>query len=162
MKFKWMVSLAMLAISFGAPLAMAQQPDAGRMAAEVCASCHGQNGNSISSAFPRIAGQRAEYVEAQLKAFRDKTRSDPMAQAFMWGMSSQLDDNLIGKLAAYYAAQTPVRGKAGDVNLVQAGKVIFEKGIPTETFSLAAPATARMPKAWLVSPDSRASMPSIW
>lgn len=114
----------------GFPAANAQQPDAARMARQVCASCHGPAGQSISSAFPRLSGQQPQYVEAQLKAFRDRKRGDPMAQAYMWGMASQLDDATIRSLATYYARQKPMRGPAADAALAQNGKGIFENGIP--------------------------------
>ncbi len=43
-----------------------------------CAACHGPTGTGIPAQFPRIGGQYAEYVEKQLKAFRDGTReNDP-------------------------------------------------------------------------------------
>ena len=35
-----------------------------------CAGCHGPSGGGIPAQFPRIGGQFAEYIEAQLKAFR--------------------------------------------------------------------------------------------
>lgn len=35
-----------------------------------CAGCHGPTGSGIPVQYPRIAGQHAEYIEAQLKAFR--------------------------------------------------------------------------------------------
>jgi cytochrome c553 len=54
-----------------------------------------------------------------------------MAQAFMWGMASQLTDNLIADLAKYYAAQKPVKGKVSDPKLVAAGEEIYTKGIPS-------------------------------
>jgi cytochrome c553 len=108
----------------------AQQKDAGRIAAEICASCHGPGGLSVSPAFPRLAGQNPEYLTAQLKAFRDRTRADPMAQAFMWGMASQLSDDAIAGLAAYYAAQKPVNVTTRDVKLLREGQSIFTEGIP--------------------------------
>jgi cytochrome c553 len=121
--------LPLLAMSCIAASATAQQPDARKIAAQVCSSCHGPRGESISSAFPRLAGQRAEYLEGQLKAFRDRTRADPMAQAYMWGMSAQLDDDTIKNLAAYYSAQKPYRGKASDAKAALQGKAIYESGI---------------------------------
>lgn len=36
-----------------------------------CAGCHGPNGAGIPAQYPRIAGQFAEYIEAQLKSFRE-------------------------------------------------------------------------------------------
>ncbi|HYL91079.1 MAG TPA: c-type cytochrome [Burkholderiales bacterium] len=111
------------------PCAMAQDADGRKLATQICSSCHGPRGESVSSAFPRLAAQQAQYLDAQLKAFRDHSRADPMAQAYMWGMASQLDDAAISSLAAYYSAQKPVHGKGGDAKLVQQGKAIYEKGI---------------------------------
>jgi cytochrome c553 len=107
---------------------MAQAVEGRKLATEVCASCHGPRGESVSSAFPRLAGQQAQYLEVQLKAFRDRTRGDPMAQAYMWGMASQLDDASIASLAAYYSSQKPVRGRTADAKLAQQGKDIYETG----------------------------------
>lgn len=42
-----------------------------------CASCHGANGLGMPEAgFPALSGQHADYVEAQLKAFRAAGRAD--------------------------------------------------------------------------------------
>jgi cytochrome c553 len=76
-----------------------------RLAEQVCAACHGHEGNSISPLFPRLAGQLPQYIEAQLKSFRDRTRADPPAITYMWGMASQLDDETIKELASYYASR---------------------------------------------------------
>jgi cytochrome c553 len=111
------------------PVAAQQKPGAAT-ASQVCASCHGPQGNSISPAFPKLAGQQKEYLEAQLKAFRDHTRADPMAQGFMWGMASQLSDQSIADLAAYFSSQKPTIGKPPDAKLAQAGRDIFTRGIP--------------------------------
>jgi cytochrome c553 len=42
-----------------------------RLASTVCAACHGPTGVSVSDTVPNLAGQRARYVEAQLKFFKD-------------------------------------------------------------------------------------------
>jgi cytochrome c553 len=41
-----------------------------------CAACHGPAGAGIPAQYPRIGGQFAEYIEAQLKAFRDDARAN--------------------------------------------------------------------------------------
>ncbi len=41
-----------------------------------CAACHGPAGAGIPAQYPRIGGQYAEYLEAQLKSFRDDTRAN--------------------------------------------------------------------------------------
>ena len=108
----------------------AEDQEIKRYTSQVCAACHGPKGNSISPAFPRLAGQQAAYIEAQLTGFHDRTRGDPAAQAYMWGMASQLDARDIKQLAAYYAAQRPVPGAPGDKTLMAQGKTIYEQGMP--------------------------------
>lgn len=130
MKLKVIVPLSLLALACTAPPLRAQDGDAAKLAAQVCANCHGPRGDSISPGFPKIGGQRADYLEGQLKAFRDRTRADPMAQAYMWGMTSQLRDDMIKKLAAFYAQQKPSLGKPSDPGLMKAGRSIYEAGIP--------------------------------
>ena len=122
------VLIALLAVS---PSLGAQSTAGARLATQVCAACHGPRGESISPAFPKLAGQQADYIQAQLKAFRDRSRGDPMAQAFMWGMASQLTDGQITELAAYYAGQKPPTGKPGDSKVTASGRDIYAKGIPS-------------------------------
>jgi cytochrome c553 len=95
----------------------------------VCSTCHGARGLSISPTFPNLAGQQTVYLETQLKAFRDHSRADPHAQAFMWGMAAQLTDSTIIEVAAYFASQPPASGKPADLAEVAAGKKIFNDGI---------------------------------
>ena len=112
--------------------AAAAQPDAKALASGVCSACHGPEGRSVSSVFPRLAGQQSAYIMLQIDAFRGHLRSDPNAQAYMWGMSSQLGDDTIKALADYYAAQKPVLGQVGDSKLVAAGAEIYGNGIPAQ------------------------------
>jgi cytochrome c553 len=99
----------------------------------VCESCHGTGGRSISPTFPRLAGQQKDYIIAQLQAFRDRTRADPHAQTYMWGMAARLSDPTIDAIAAYYSSQTPVAGSPSDSPQTAAGKKIFTEGMPSES-----------------------------
>jgi cytochrome c553 len=131
MKCDLRTPLVLVALLAAAPSLGAQETAGAKLATQVCAACHGPKGDSISPAFPRLAGQQADYIEAQLKAFRDRSRGDPMAQAFMWGMASQLSDSLITELGAYYSAQKLPKSKPGDPKLVPTGRDIYTKGIPS-------------------------------
>jgi cytochrome c553 len=96
-----------------------------------CSKCHGFNGISISPLFPILAAQQPMYIEAQLRLFRLRGRSDPHAQAFMWGIAQRLDDEQIEALAKYFSSQPPAPGKpASDLALVAKGKAIYENGVP--------------------------------
>jgi cytochrome c553 len=97
---------------------------------ETCGTCHGINGRSVSPTFPNLAAQTAPYIEAQLHAFKDQTRADPDAQAYMWGMASQLDDASIGGLAGYFSRQSAAPGSGGNTALIAQGKQIFAEGVP--------------------------------
>ena len=103
-----------------------------KIAITVCGTCHGPAGNSTQPKFPRLAGQKASYLVAQLKAFRAQTRGDPDAIGYMWGMASELDDATIEALGAYYAAQKPEPSSSGGSSLMGAGKQIYESGISSE------------------------------
>lgn len=98
----------------------------------VCSSCHGPGGHSTSSTFPRLAGQQKDYIERQLKAFRDHTRADPHALTYMWGMAARLTNPQIAGIAAYYAAQPPVAGEPDNSPDAAAGHKIFTQGIAAQ------------------------------
>ena len=68
--------------------------------ASVCAACHGAEGVSVSDTIPNLAGQRAAYVETQLKALKDGTRKNPIMNA----MAGQLTADEIANVAAYFAS----------------------------------------------------------
>jgi cytochrome c553 len=120
---------ALLAAGTGAALAQ-QNPTA--LAKGVCSACHGPEGHSVSPVFPNLAGQQPAYIILQLEAFRGHVRGDPNAQAYMWGMASQLNDETMKALADYYSAQKPAQVKAGDPALMAEGEKIYTHGIPTQ------------------------------
>ncbi len=99
------------------------------VAVTVCATCHGPQGRSSTPKFPVLAGQHASYLVAQMKAFKAQTRGDPDALGYMWGMAAPLDDEMIGALADYYSAQTPVRNSSGDAAAIARGAGIFANGV---------------------------------
>jgi cytochrome c553 len=119
----------------GSPV-KAQQPTAIAQQAEdtaigVCGTCHGPDGNSTNPMFPRLAGQHAGYLVRQLKSFKEQTRGDPYAIAYMWGMAGGLSDDTIDALAQYYARQMTGPGKRHDAATLARGRDIFEHGVPS-------------------------------
>ena len=67
-----------------------------------CAGCHGPAGAGIPKQYPRIAGQFAQYIEAQLKAFRSGARAnDP--NGMMRGVAGRMTDSEIKAVAEYTA-----------------------------------------------------------
>jgi len=65
-----------------------------------CAGCHGPTGAGIPAQYPRLAGQHAEYIEAQLVAFRGNFRRN---NPTMTGVAAKLNDREVKALADYVA-----------------------------------------------------------
>lgn len=88
-------------VSCLAPLAQGADADAGqKLAQTTCVACHGMNGIGITDQYPDLAGQKAAYLEAQLKAFRDGSRNN----VIMAPMAKPLSDTDISNVSAYYAS----------------------------------------------------------
>jgi cytochrome c553 len=102
------------------------------LAQQVCANCHGADGNSVSPNFPNLAGQTEQYVVEQLTSFRKHSRFDPAGFEYMWGLSRHLTDEQIKDLAAYYASQKIAAPAypTGKPELRAAGKSVFTGGVP--------------------------------
>ena len=116
-----------------APFAQAADIEAGKArAATVCAACHGANGQSVSDTIPNLAAQRAGYIEAQLKAFKDGTRKAASATsptAIMTAIAAQLSADDIANVAAYFAAQPGATGaKSALLPNVAKSNVTFPEG----------------------------------
>jgi cytochrome c553 len=95
-----------------------------------CASCHGLDGSSPETIYPRLSGQQRDYLMIQLKAFRDRTRGGAAASAYMWTQTSQVSDDMIVKLAEYFSRQPPAHAQITDPSALQDGQAIFERGSP--------------------------------
>ena len=78
-----------------------------KKAAEVCAACHGPDGNSTSPDFPRIAGQYADYLAKALRDYKTGARKDPI----MAGFAAPLTPQEIENLSAYFAKQRGLQHK---------------------------------------------------
>jgi cytochrome c553 len=77
-------------------------PERGRAKVlEVCSSCHGENGVSISPDFPHLAGQSGAAIYKQLHDYRTGSRTHEL----MTDLAKALEEPVIADVAAYYAAQ---------------------------------------------------------
>lgn len=77
--------------------------DAGKEKSQVCASCHGEDGNTPTTPqYPKLAGQYANYLEYSLNQYRSGERQN----AIMAGFASQLSKQDIRDLAAYYSSMS--------------------------------------------------------
>ena len=92
--------------------AWSQDIEAGRRKAQVCAACHGADGNSIASNIPNLAGQTWRYIYVQLKDFKEGRRKNDV----MTPMAQPLEREDMINIANFFAAQSarPSAFKADD------------------------------------------------
>lgn len=102
-----------------------------QIASQVCASCHGADGNSGSPANPKLSGQHADYLYKQLQNFKVKegAKEAERANAVMAGFAAMLPDEDMRNVAAYFASQTLKPAAAKNKDIVEAGQKIFRSGI---------------------------------
>ncbi len=94
--------VAFITFVMGSPVAVAANAAAGKEKVKaVCAACHGQDGNSASAEFPKLAGQHEDYIVKSLKAYRSGERNAPV----MMPMAKALTEEDIENVAAYFASQ---------------------------------------------------------
>ena len=92
----------LLMLVLGSGIAQAGDPVRGKEQSATCIACHGESGNSPVTTFPKIAGQHEDYLLQSLKAYRDKSRTNPIMAAIIVPLSeTDMED-----LAAYYASQS--------------------------------------------------------
>jgi len=103
-------------------LASADQRPGAALAASVCASCHGDQGFTISDEFPRLAGQSPQSIYKQLSDYRSGARVNPI----MTMIARTLTQDQLAEVASYFGhiqAGGPLLGRAhlegGDAQMIQ-------------------------------------------
>ncbi|MBX3674564.1 MAG: cytochrome c4 [Burkholderiales bacterium] len=104
--------------------ALARPPEVPEAVFKRCATCHGEQGESIAEDFPRLAGQHEAYLAKELDDFRAGRREGPMVR-----MARGLTDAQVAALAKYYASQ-PVPPPAPKTELHDVGRYLYRKGNP--------------------------------
>jgi cytochrome c553 len=118
------VVVSLLAWSLCGAAAAAGDPAAGQQKSQLCAACHGADGNSVNPDWPNLAGQSAEYIRKQLFDFREQRRkNDQMAP-----MVATLTDQDIDDIAAWYTSQKPKLGAADPAKDLDVGERLYRAG----------------------------------
>ncbi len=107
-------AVAVVTVAASVP-ALANDPAKGKEKfTQVCASCHGADGNTpIDPSYPKLAGQHADYIAHALRAYKrggDQAngRSNPIMAGFAKPLSNQ-DMIDIGAYLASLPSQLVVR-----------------------------------------------------
>jgi cytochrome c553 len=99
--------------------------DVAKMATQVCAACHGADGNSAITLNPNLAGQYPEYITKQLKNFKSGERKN----AVMGGIVATLSAEDMVDLGIYFGSQTAKNDKARSNGVGSGGEKIYRGGI---------------------------------
>lgn len=104
--------------------------EAGKAKSQTCVACHGADGNSLITQYPKLAGQHEKYLEKQLKELKlgmtsggKQGRYEPV----MGAMAMPLSEEDMADLAAYYAS-LPISSSSTPENVVDEGKVLYTAG----------------------------------
>jgi len=98
--------------------------DAGKARALTCTACHGVEGISVSPVWPNLAGQNAPYILAQLQAFKDGSRQDPL----MSGQAMALTEEDMTNLAVYFESLPAAAQAIADESLLERGQALYRGG----------------------------------
>ncbi len=102
-----------------------------QVASQVCAACHGADGNATSPANPKLSAQHADYLYKQLVNFVPKqgAKEAERANAVMQGFAATLSDDDKRNVSAFYASQALKPSAARSKELVELGQSIYRGGI---------------------------------
>ena len=96
---------------------------------QVCSACHGNDGNSVSPANPKIAGQFPDYLNKQLADFKAAGGKKPVREnPVMNGMVANLSEADMKALAGYFGGQKLKPAAASDKDLAALGQKLWRGG----------------------------------
>ena len=126
-QLSWVAILSLwigIAQSTPIPEIITGDPKAGAAKTQVCASCHGVDGNGLQgmSDNPKIAGQHEKYLIKQMKDFKG-----PRLNGIMLSFVKDLSEEDIRDIAAYYASQNTTIGVVPSAYL-KIGEQIYRGG----------------------------------
>lgn len=88
----------------------------------LCQECHGEDGISVSTFAPHLAGQYAGYIVKQVHDFQTGARDNPT----MTMMADTIDETTLQDVAAFYASRSRMKENGSHANMI--AKRLFENG----------------------------------
>ena len=106
-----------------------------QIASQVCAACHGADGNSMATANPRLAQQHSDYLYKQLLDYtvRQGQQRPARENAIMNGIASQLSDDDKRNVSAWFAGQMAQLNTARNKQTLELGQRIWRAGLPEKS-----------------------------
>lgn len=94
----------------------------GKEKSQLCQGCHGEDGNSLSTLVPKLAGQNSAYIYKQVRNFQSGSRK----HRIMDDLSITVNDDDLIDISAYFESLTIMKGDSPSDNEI--GKSIFLNG----------------------------------
>jgi len=121
---KFSLTAALLSVAISPVWAQADQARAKKIVSGSCFMCHGEDGESASEVFPKLAGQHSEYIAKQLTNFKSGNRKSTA----MADMSSRLTEDEMLALGKYFEVKSSPPETVKDADLAAVGRYIFNQG----------------------------------
>jgi len=104
-------------------------PVLGKEKSALCQGCHGEDGNSVSSDFPKLSGQWGDYIQKQVREFQNGARYNEVMTDVAMSVDNFHD---LFDIAAYFASQKqmvggPIKDDA-ERQLYLEGEKLFTQG----------------------------------
>jgi cytochrome c553 len=155
---KWRGAIMLAALGWSISLVRADMiVTAGMQPWETCAACHSLDGISAMARFPKLAGQRPDYIEKQVRDFRDGRRRNDGGQ--MAAIAGDINDHDLAKSAAYFAslpAPPPDASLPTDTEDWRRGAALYREGDATVGISKCSSCHDDANSARIVAPILRA------
>jgi len=122
--------MGLLALTGATAFAKGGDPTAGKDKAALCAGCHGDDGNSFTADFPRLASQYENYIVKQVRDFQSGHRANNDTMAGMAQTVASVED--AHDIAAYFHNQKMAKEPLTkvDKSLAAKGEKLFKNGNP--------------------------------
>ena len=120
---KWLLAMVMSFAVVTLPSLAVGDIAAGKVISAQCAACHGTDGNSSETSFPKLAGQGEGYLYKQLLNFASGTRES----LIMGPMIADISADGLADLSAYYASMKSTAGLVSE-GLMEQGEKLYRAG----------------------------------
>jgi len=117
--------------AFAAPPIKGDAKKGATIVTQVCAACHGPDGNGLTPPnpdYPKLAGKQPEYILKQLKDFQAGKRKNDIMSA----MVASLTPDDMANLALYFAAQKNKPNVVNNPELLEFGRKFYTEGNPDQ------------------------------
>lgn len=123
-----LLSLLAVSVSISLPVQAGMIETEGLAPYEICGMCHNLDGISFMAKFPKLAGQKPDYLKAQFLHFNTESRSNDGGQ--MQAITTEVDMTKLDEIADYFAnlPPPPANPDVDDLTLIPIGRQLYQQG----------------------------------